>query len=309
MAAHAHDPKVLDDDVAWPDNKPPPDPLAEVKWPRQAAEGQEDAAEGQEDAKQAGGLLGSFASQSHQAAGHPDGGAEEWNESMRKIRATVAGGAQTFHSAEKAEDQERPWRVSIAPPQPAPDKEVQIEQGAGAGEKKEYGWPDDSGDGKQGAQVGTWPAGALDGDAATTAWAGQWRLQWSSALWFAAVLLCFVLGWAAGVNMRHILSGEHPPLMTPKPREDSLDDEPPCAHEPRDTYAQAPWAGGAGADAATAGDGRSARGILVPPQTSSRRPSLQSVRSGGNEGGSRGGTPRSDVAAALPPSHPTHQYV
>ena len=66
--------------------------------------------------------------------------------------------------------------------------------------------------------------------------------------------------------------------MTPKPREDSLDDEPPCAHEPRDTYAQAPWAGGAGADAATAGDGRSARGILVPPQTSSRRPSLQSVR-------------------------------
>ena len=71
VAAHAHDPKVLDDDVAWPDNKPPPDPLAEVKWPRQAAEGQEDAAEGQEDAKQAGGLLGSFASQSHQAAGHP----------------------------------------------------------------------------------------------------------------------------------------------------------------------------------------------------------------------------------------------
>ncbi len=91
-----------------------------------------------------------------------------------------------------------------------------------------------------------------------------------------------VLGWATGVNTRHIVSrdtvsGDSPPLITPKPlHQDCLAEQHPSAHEPWDTQAEAPWARGAGGGAAT--DGASARGVLVPSQTSARRPSLQSVR-------------------------------
>lgn len=281
--AHGHEPNVLQDGVAWPDH-PHADPLAEVKWKdaevvkwKQAQEKPHAAEEG-EEGKGAEGFLNTFVKEAAEAARDARGGAEE---SMDKIRASVADNpqqqqhAQDVHSPAPQEEGGRGWRVAAASPQPPEDKgAAQTWASAEVSRAAQITPPAAVSPG--GAAVWS-PAAALGEQTETEAqgvWAGGLSMAWAKAMWLAAILLCFLLGLAAGVNMRHGLSSSASSGDT-KDRQWTWT----LGAAPRATPGAAPGAtpGATPSLEDPSDDLPAPRGILTTSQSSSRRPSLQSV--------------------------------
>jgi len=291
--AHGHEPNVLQDGVVWPDG-PHGDPLAEVKWKEaevvkgKKAQEKPQAAEEGEEGKGAEGFLNTFAKEAAQAAIDARGVAEK---SMRKIRASVADKPQQQQPAQDVplpapqEEGGRGWRVAAEPPQP-PEEKGAAQTWASSDISPAAKITPPSAVSPGGAAVWS-PAAALREQTETAnAVGGGLSMVWSTAMWCAAILLCFLLGWAAGVNMRDGLSssgdtkdrhwwwtpGATPshdlPYLSPthSPSARGSDD---TEGWEADTSGVGKWAGNH--------DLRAPGGILTTSQSSSRRTSLQSV--------------------------------